>query len=78
MIINFYKIELKNPVRLLINTVDCFLTLKKKSHETKKEDHENDIGFVQVSLLIVITSNLYYFATYKFLSEFLSFSSFIQ
>ena len=42
----------------------------------KKKDHKNDIAFVDVSVLIIIY--MYYFVTYKFLSEFLSFSSFIQ
>lgn len=42
-----------------------------------KKDHNNDIAFVDVSVLIIIYV-MYYFVTYKFLSEFLSFSSFIQ
>lgn len=76
--LSFYKLEVKKKQCNYWSTQwTVFLTLKEEIIQwNEKKDNKNDIAFVDVSVLIIIY--MYYFVTYKFLSDFLSFSSFIQ
>ena len=38
--------------------MDCFSHSKKEIKWNKKEDHKNDIGFVEINPLIAITGNI--------------------